>query len=53
MHFFNIIKPNRERQVFRDARFRIGIALREAGVHQSDAARDLVANICNRSNPPI
>jgi hypothetical protein len=42
-----------ERQVFSDARARIAFALREAGVHQSEAAKQLVQNLHARPIAPI
>ncbi len=39
-------------KVFRDAKFRLGLALRQAGIHHTNAARDAIANITHRQQAP-
>ena len=41
-----------DQKVFSDARFRLGLALRAAGVHQSEAARVAVQSMNPRSAVP-
>jgi hypothetical protein len=41
-----------DKKVFKDARFRLGLALREAGVHQSAAARAMVSGMSTRAQAP-
>lgn len=41
-----------DKKVFKDARFRLGLALREAGVHQSAAAHAMVSNMNPRAQAP-
>lgn len=39
--------------VFKDARFRLGLQLRAAGVHQSEAARQKIAELHPRAQAPF
>lgn len=39
--------------IFKDARFRLGLALRAAGVHQSEAARETIAALHPRAQAPF
>lgn len=39
-------------KLFQDARFRLGLALREAGVHQSAAAAAVIAQLHPRQQAP-
>lgn len=41
-----------DKKVFKDARFRLGLALREAGVHQSAAAHVMISNMNPRVQAP-
>lgn len=41
-----------DKKLFRDARFRLGLALREAGVHQSAAAAAVIAQLHPRQQAP-
>lgn len=42
-----------DKALFKDARFRLGLALREAGVHQSEAARRAIAALHPRPQAPF
>ncbi len=42
-----------DKKIFSDIRFKIGVALREAGVHMSSAARTIVNQLHPRPQAPI
>ena len=42
-----------DKDIFKDALFRLGLALREAGVHNSAAARDVIRSLHVRPQAPI
>lgn len=49
---FNPMNGFTDERVFKDAKFRLGLALRAAGVHTSTAARDAIASLCPRQQAP-